>query len=110
MDIAEVHAQALDATRVYVAGVREDQWSDSTPCEDWDVRTLVNHLVTGNEWAAELAAGTTIAEVGDRLDGDVLGDDPLAAYDASARRAAEVFRQPGALAAPCAVSYGPVPG
>jgi len=67
MDIAEVHAQALDATRVYVAGVREDQWSDSTPCEDWDVRTLVNHLVTGNEWAAELAAGTTIAEFGDRI-------------------------------------------
>jgi uncharacterized protein (TIGR03086 family) len=54
--------------------------------------------------------GKTIDEVGDRLDGDVLGDDPLGAYDASAARAASVFQHPGALEAPCAVSYGPVPG
>lgn len=105
-----MHAAALAATRALVAGVGVDQWSLPTPCEDWDVRALVNHLVTGNEWAAELAAGSTIDEVGDRLDGDVLGQDPLAAYDASAGRAAAVFRAPGALAAPCAVSYGPVPG
>ncbi len=44
------------------------------------------------------------------LDGDLLGDDPLAAYDASAAAAAAVFRAPGAMDAPCAVSYGPVPG
>ena len=45
-----------------------------------------------------------------RLDGDLLGDDPAAAYAASAAAAAAVFRRPGALDAPCAVSYGPVPG
>jgi uncharacterized protein (TIGR03086 family) len=110
MDIAEVHARALEATRAYVAGVGPDQWTADTPCAEWDVRTLVNHVVTGNEWAAELSGGKTISEVGDRLDGDVLGDDPVAAYDASAERAAAAFRRPGALAAPCAVSYGPVPG
>ncbi|MEX2293987.1 MAG: TIGR03086 family metal-binding protein [Acidimicrobiales bacterium] len=110
MDIAEVHATALDATGVIVAGVGESQWALPTPCDDWDVRTLVNHIVTGNEWAAELAGGKSIEEVGDRLDGDVLGDDALVAYNESARRAAAAFRAPGALVAPCAVSYGPVPG
>ena len=45
-----------------------------------------------------------------RFIGDVLGADPLAAYDASATAAADVFAAPGALDAPCAVSYGPVPG
>ena len=44
------------------------------------------------------------------LDGDVLGDDPVAAYDGSAEAAAAAFEAPGALDAPCAVSYGPVPG
>jgi uncharacterized protein (TIGR03086 family) len=109
-DIAELHAQALDATGRIVAAVPADRWHAGTPCKEWDARGLVNHLVSGNFWAAELAAGKTIGEVGDRLDGDLLGRDPVGAYDASARAAAEVFRRPGALDAPCAVSYGPVPG
>ena len=110
VDLPEVHAAALNTTRQFVAGVGADQWADGTPCSDWDVRALVNHIVTGNFWAAELGAGSTIEEVGDRLDGDVLGDDPEGAYDESAELAAAVFRAPGAMEQPCAVSYGPVPG
>jgi uncharacterized protein (TIGR03086 family) len=110
VDLPEVHAQALDATHRLVAGVSDGQWSDTSVCEDWTVRELVNHIVTGNYWAEELASGKTIDEVGDRLDGDVLGDDPARAYDDSAARAAAAFRAPGAMDAPCAVSYGPVPG
>jgi uncharacterized protein (TIGR03086 family) len=109
-DIAQLHRSALDATGRTVAGIQSDQLSAPTPDGDWDVRSLLNHLVAGNWWAAELAAGRTIEEVGDRLDGDVLGDDAAAAYDASAKAAAAVFEVPGALEAPCAVSYGPVPG
>jgi uncharacterized protein (TIGR03086 family) len=109
-DIAHNHRIALDVTRGIVAGVGSDQWTAPSPCEGWDVRELVNHIVSGNFWASELAAGRTIAEVGDRLDGDVLGDDPLATYDTSAGAAAAAFEAPGALDAPCAVSYGPVPG
>lgn len=110
MELLECHDRALGATRALVADVRTDQWHDPTGCGDWDVRALVNHVVAGNLWAAELAAGRTIDEVGDRLDGDVLGDELVSAYDASAKQASEVFHAPGALDAPCAVSYGPVPG
>lgn len=109
-DVAMLHRQALDATRRIVAAVGEEQWGDPTPCGEWDVRGLVNHIVTGNYWAGELASGKTIADVGDRLDGDVLGSDPLHVYDKSADIAAEAFSGPGAMEAPCAVSYGPVPG
>jgi uncharacterized protein (TIGR03086 family) len=109
-DLADVHARALRATGLLVAAVGSDQWANPTPCDDWDVRTLVNHVVSGNWWAGELAAGKTIEEVGDRLDGDVLGDDPAAAYESSAVVAEAVFRAPGAMDAMCAVSYGPVPG
>jgi uncharacterized protein (TIGR03086 family) len=108
--IAELHAQALDATGRIVGGVPAHRWHAATPCAGWDARALVNHLVSGNLWAAELAAGGTIEGVGSRLDGDLLGDDPAAAYEQSAAAAAAVFRRPGALDAPCAVSYGPVPG
>src|SRR5438105_3502609 len=110
MNIAQFHREALEATRPKIAGVRADQWTAPTPNEGWDVRTLVNHIVVGNLWAVELASGRTIEEVGDRLDGDVLGQDPVSAYDESAVAAAAAFEAPGALEAPCAVSYGPVPG
>jgi uncharacterized protein (TIGR03086 family) len=110
MDISALHRQALDATRPLVAGTSGEHLDLPTPDDDWDVRALLNHVVAGNWWAAELAAGKTIEDVGDRLDGDVLGPDPLASYDASAEAAGKAFEMPGALAAPCAVSYGPVPG
>lgn len=108
--IADWHARALSATGQVVAAISPDRWHTSTPCSQWTVRALVNHLVSGNLWAAELGTGATIKEVGQRLDGDVLGTDPAAAYAASAGSAAAAFSRPGALQDTCAVSYGPVTG
>jgi uncharacterized protein (TIGR03086 family) len=108
--VADWHALALDATGRLVAAIPADRWHDPTPCAGWDVHELVSHLVSGNLWAAELGADGTVEEVGERFDGDLLGTDPAGAYAASARGASGVFRRPGALGAPCAVSYGPVPG
>jgi uncharacterized protein (TIGR03086 family) len=110
VDLPDVHARALDATHRTVSGVKADQWSRDSVCQGWDVRALVTHIVSGNLWVPELVGGKTIEEVGDRLDGDVLGGDPTAAYDASATVAAAAFREPGAMERPVAVSYGPVPG
>jgi uncharacterized protein (TIGR03086 family) len=109
-DLITLHRKALDATEPIVAGIRDDQWNQPSPCEGWDVRFVANHLVSGNWWAAELAAGKTIADVGHRLDGDVLGANPGKAYRESAEACDAAFSAPGALDAPCAVSYGPVPG
>lgn len=108
--IIELHERALAATGTVVAAIGPGQWALPTPCAEWDVRALVCHVVSGNLWAAELAAGKTIAEVGDRLDGDLLGSDADAAFAASASAAARAFAAPGVLDSPCAVSYGPVPG
>jgi hypothetical protein len=47
-------------------------------------------VVYGNLRAAELAAGKTISEVGDHLDGNLLDADPLGACDPSAKAAAAV--------------------
>src|SRR3954453_21511719 len=110
MTIDHLPRQPLDATAGIVAGTKLDQMGDPTPDGDWDVRTLLNHVIAGNFWAAELVGGKTIEEVGDRLDGDLVGNDPMAAWEPSAKAAAAAFEAPGALEAPCAVSYGPVPG
>src|SRR4051812_50046371 len=105
-----LHRHALDATGRTVAGIRPDQLSAPTPDAEWDVRALLNHVVAGNLWAAELGSGKTIEAVGDRLDGDGLGDDPTAADDASAKGAAGGFGAPGAPGGPWGVAYGPGPG
>jgi uncharacterized protein (TIGR03086 family) len=110
MNLPHIHERALGATGKLVDGVTAGQLDLATPCDGWSVRELLNHIVGGNLWAAELAGGKTIAEVGDRLDGDMLGADPQAAYRSSAKLAAAAFDAPGAMDAPCAVSYGPVPG
>jgi uncharacterized protein (TIGR03083 family) len=64
--IAELHAQALDITGRIVAGIPPDRWHAATPCQGWDTRALLNHLVSGNLRAAGLAAGATIENIGDR--------------------------------------------
>lgn len=110
LDLPSLHGRALVSARTYVAAVASGSWGAPTPCDGWDVRELVNHLVAGNLWAGELMAGRSIDEVGDRLDGDVLGPDPLAELDRSAAIADAAFSAPGAMRFPAAVSYGPVPG
>jgi uncharacterized protein (TIGR03086 family) len=85
-------------------------WTAPTPCAEWDVRTLVNHVVGELLWVPPLLDGKTIAEVGDRFDGDVLGDDP----HATARRAADDLRraaaEPGAQARTVHLSFGDFSG
>jgi uncharacterized protein (TIGR03086 family) len=110
VDLPAVHERALEHTGRYVAGVAGSQWRNPTPDAEWDVRQLVNHIVTGNLWVTPLVGGRTIEEVGDRYDGDVLGEDPAAIFQQSAEEAAGAFNAAGAMQAPCAVSYGPVPG
>jgi uncharacterized protein (TIGR03086 family) len=60
-----------------------DRWSAPTPDDEWDVRALVNHVTGELLWLVPLLEGKTIADVGDRLEGDVLGDDPVATWDAA---------------------------
>ncbi|MGH9243318.1 MAG: TIGR03086 family metal-binding protein [Acidimicrobiales bacterium] len=110
VDLPDVHDRALEATSQVVAGIKPTQLDADSPCEGMSLRELLGHVVAGNLWVGELMAGRTIDQVGDALDGDVLGDDPAAAYDGSARIANEAFRAAGAMEKPVAVSYGPVPG
>ena len=64
-----------------------DDWSAPTPCTDWNVRALVNHVVGEDRWTKPLVDGKTIAEVGDAFDGDLLGKEPKASAIAAADEA-----------------------
>jgi uncharacterized protein (TIGR03086 family) len=89
-----------------VRSVAPDQWGEVTPCSEWDVRALVNHLVTEQLWAPLLLDGATIEDVGDRFEGDQLGADPVAAWASAAAAAREAFAAPGALRRSVELSHG----
>lgn len=82
------------------------RWHDATPCSDWDVRALVQHAVNECAWIPPLLEGKTIADVGSALDGDLLGDDPVAAWRRAAAGAVAAARAPGAMQATAHLSYG----
>ena len=48
MELAQLKA-AQDSVVAALRWAEEDQWSEATPCTDWDVRALVQHLIDGNE-------------------------------------------------------------
>ena len=83
MDIPAMFRGAVAEFDARVRQIGDHQWQAATPDEDWAVRDLVNHVAGEDLWAPPLLAGSTIAEVGDRFDGDVLGADPKAAWSAA---------------------------
>jgi len=74
-DLVELHGRCGRWFAALVAGVGAEQWHDGTPCSEWDVRTLVHHLLYEQRWVPPLFEGLTIEQVGDRFEGDLMGDD-----------------------------------
>ncbi|MFC4858988.1 TIGR03086 family metal-binding protein [Actinophytocola glycyrrhizae] len=108
MDLLDAHGQAMDVFGHAVHKVGLTDWDSPTPCTQWSVRDLVNHLVVEQLWVPEVLAGRTVAEVGDRFDGDQLGDDPLAAWDEASDVARSAWLQPGAVDRTVHLSFGDV--
>jgi uncharacterized protein (TIGR03086 family) len=108
-DVLHLFHRAVDefATRARHIG---DRWSAPTPCAGWDIRTLVHHVVEEQLWAPPLFAGETVAEVGDRFAGDLLGADPVAALGEAGKAALAAAGAPGALERTVHLSFGDVPG
>ncbi len=94
MELSELHERTVSGWTRLVEGVGDDQWQLPTPCTEWSVRDLVNHVVGEDLWTAPLVGGSTIEEVGDRFDGDLLADDPVGrARDAGAEATAAVAQR-----------------
>ena len=77
MDLNTLYARSVEGWAERVNAVPADRWADPTPCREWTVRDLVNHVCGEDLWTGPLVDGRTIAEVGDRFDGDMLGRDPI---------------------------------
>ncbi len=112
-DLVEVHGRCRRRFAALVAGVGPGQWHDGTPCSEWDVRTLVHHLLSEQRWVPPMFEGLTIEQVGDRFEGDLMGGDASKwpGLLASAMEEAHVVvAQPGALERTVHLSFGDASG
>ena len=109
VDLLDAHGQALRAFDEAVHAVGGRDWDRRTPCTRWTVRDLVNHLVGEQLWAPHLLAGATLDDVGDQFDGDVLGAEPVAAWESAAEDARDAFLGDGVLGRTVHVSTGLIP-
>lgn len=109
-EVVSLYTRAVDAFLAAVDQVPDGAWAAPTPCTDWDVRALVNHVVGEDRWVVPLLEGRTIAEVGDALDGDLLGDAPREAAAEAGKAAAAAMSEPGALQRTVHLSFGDFSG
>jgi uncharacterized protein (TIGR03086 family) len=92
--LAEQLGRAFDAVAGLISNIRADQWSAPTPCPDWTVRQVVNHLIGMNRVFAALLARQPPPP---RPSADHVEDDPVGAYRGSAAALLAAFSRPGVL-------------
>lgn len=109
-DLVDLHGTAMAEFDRRVAEVTLTDWALDTPCDDWDVHDLVNHLTAEQLWVPHLLGGARIEEIGDRFDGDNLGEEPAATWTVASREARTAWLAPSALEQTVHLSFGDVPG
>ncbi len=108
-EVVRLHARSVELFLDRVAAIPHDRWAARTPCADWDLRALVNHVVGEDRWTVPLLEGRTIGDVGHALDGDLLGASPGQAAQEAGRAAVDAFTVPGAIERTVALSFGETP-
>jgi hypothetical protein len=88
MTEVEVYVLANNQLNKVIQQIKDDQWN--LPIPEWfqvgraqgdmTLRTIINYHAYDDIWVSDTLAGKTIAEVGDKYDGDLLGDDPKAKF------------------------------
>jgi uncharacterized protein (TIGR03086 family) len=94
MDVLALDGRAGDRMVTLLSAIPEDRWGAATPCSEWTVRDLVDHIVAGNVKYAGIALGDDFAPGAPDV---AVGDDPAGMYRATMTEMLDGWRRPGAL-------------
>lgn len=105
-DPRQMHRRAGEVAAGIISLIPDGGFSAATPCTDWDVHAVVNHMTNGNLRVAALVTGEAGPDGGD----DVLGDVPLADFTQSFEQVCAAFDTDGVLDQVYRAPFGEVPG
>ena len=77
MDHHEALDRAGDGFLTHLRAVSDDQWDAPTPCGDWTVKDLAQHLMGGSQMAVVLAGGGSKEDAMAALDTPLDEADPV---------------------------------
>jgi uncharacterized protein (TIGR03086 family) len=98
-------SQAQDVARGVLANVTSDQLELDTPCSDWSVADVIDHLVGAQNWAACGVRGVDMTDTGA---GSAQGDF-AATFDEAAADSLTAFAEDGALERTVNPGFGDMP-
>lgn len=102
MDPLAAHQRAQDVFASVLANVGPEQLGDPTPCSEWAIRDLIEHVVGGNERVARWS--------GFYQQPPVRPNSLVDAHRAAAAAAHEAFARPGGMDFMFELPFGKVPG
>lgn len=107
----EMLGRVVGELQQVVDRIRPDQMAAPTPCSEWDVRGVLNHVTGGSIMFAECVENGSISdeEFGRLVSTDLVGDQPSAVFGAAAGRALAAFGAPGALDRVVTLPFGTMP-
>jgi uncharacterized protein (TIGR03086 family) len=80
MDSKRLFKEAVKVADSCISRVEPNQLGRATPCSEWDLRDLINHMVYEIAWVPDLLTGKTIKEIANKHEGDLLGDNFKSAW------------------------------
>jgi uncharacterized protein (TIGR03086 family) len=91
--------------------VGKDQWNGSTPCTEWTVATLADHVIDESLWVTPLLGGHGLEAANEIVEGakTSAGGDRVSLWRTASTNAATAWTEPGAMDRMVALSRGPTP-
>src|SRR4051794_21746845 len=111
MDSVALLQKVVDQTGQLVDATTDADLGKQTPCTEWTVRDLINHVTGGSTMFAVSAEQGSVPDemIGQLMGGDNLGDDYKGAFHAATTRAMAAFEQPGVLEKMVKLPFGEMP-
>ncbi|HWW54583.1 MAG TPA: TIGR03086 family metal-binding protein [Acidimicrobiales bacterium] len=111
MDTINVMKRVIGQTQTIVDRVSPDELAKPTPCAEWTVRDVINHITGGATMFAECISDGSIADerMAKLFGGDNLGDDYKGAFKQATDKVIATFAEPGMMDKMVRLPFGEMP-